>query len=174
MTSGLRAGGDTDPPSGVTTYCTIISPEPWKMGRLHVVHDLQNANVHILLLWLPLMKWCVSGGQHFLLFDWNLYLCSFRPISPVTLMGSIGCGGCSWHLVSERQHCINILGFPCCCCCCSPPLLDLSVVWSFNLSSVWTPGFMLFIRGFVNYSRVRKLADPTYATLPRTRVLFIY
>lgn len=36
------------------------------------------------------------------------------------------------------------------------------------------PGFMLFIRGFVNYSRVRKLADPTYATLPRTRVLFIY
>uniref|UniRef100_A0AAQ4P5M9 Nedd4 family interacting protein 1 n=1 Tax=Gasterosteus aculeatus aculeatus TaxID=481459 RepID=A0AAQ4P5M9_GASAC len=35
-------------------------------------------------------------------------------------------------------------------------------------------GFMLFIRGFVNYSRVRKLADPTYATLPRTRVLFIY
>jgi len=35
-------------------------------------------------------------------------------------------------------------------------------------------GFMLFIRGFVNYSRVRKLADPAYATLPRTRVLFIY
>ncbi|XP_072252005.1 NEDD4 family-interacting protein 1-like isoform X1 [Leuresthes tenuis] len=35
-------------------------------------------------------------------------------------------------------------------------------------------GFMLFVRGFVNYSRVRKLVDPTYATLPRTRVLFIY
>uniref|UniRef100_A0A8C6KLH6 Nedd4 family interacting protein 1 n=1 Tax=Nothobranchius furzeri TaxID=105023 RepID=A0A8C6KLH6_NOTFU len=35
-------------------------------------------------------------------------------------------------------------------------------------------GFMLFIRGFVNYSRVRKLVDPTYANLPRTRVLFIY
>uniref|UniRef100_A0A8C7DVA9 Nedd4 family interacting protein 1 n=1 Tax=Oncorhynchus kisutch TaxID=8019 RepID=A0A8C7DVA9_ONCKI len=35
-------------------------------------------------------------------------------------------------------------------------------------------GFMLFVRGFVNYSRVRKMADPTYATLPRTRVLFIY
>ncbi|KAM9795328.1 NEDD4 family-interacting protein 1 [Neosynchiropus ocellatus] len=35
-------------------------------------------------------------------------------------------------------------------------------------------GFMLFVRGFINYSRVRKLADPTYATLPRTRVLFIY
>uniref|UniRef100_A0A3B4AWK9 Uncharacterized protein n=1 Tax=Periophthalmus magnuspinnatus TaxID=409849 RepID=A0A3B4AWK9_9GOBI len=35
-------------------------------------------------------------------------------------------------------------------------------------------GFMLFIRGFINYSRVRKLADPTYASLPRTRVLFIY
>ncbi|KAJ3588038.1 hypothetical protein NHX12_011632 [Muraenolepis orangiensis] len=35
-------------------------------------------------------------------------------------------------------------------------------------------GFMLFVRGFVNYSRVRKLADPAYATLPRTRVLFIY
>uniref|UniRef100_H3CU64 Nedd4 family interacting protein 1 n=1 Tax=Tetraodon nigroviridis TaxID=99883 RepID=H3CU64_TETNG len=34
-------------------------------------------------------------------------------------------------------------------------------------------GFMLFVRGFVNYSRVRKLADPTYTT-PRTRVLFIY
>uniref|UniRef100_A0A8C6SCP9 Nedd4 family interacting protein 1 n=1 Tax=Neogobius melanostomus TaxID=47308 RepID=A0A8C6SCP9_9GOBI len=34
--------------------------------------------------------------------------------------------------------------------------------------------FMLFIRGFVNYSRVRKLADPTFASLPRTRVLFIY
>uniref|UniRef100_A0A3P9M3B3 Nedd4 family interacting protein 1 n=1 Tax=Oryzias latipes TaxID=8090 RepID=A0A3P9M3B3_ORYLA len=35
-------------------------------------------------------------------------------------------------------------------------------------------GFMLFIRGFVNYSRVRKLVDPAYGTLPRTRVLFIY
>ncbi|XP_015256674.1 PREDICTED: NEDD4 family-interacting protein 1-like isoform X1 [Cyprinodon variegatus] len=35
-------------------------------------------------------------------------------------------------------------------------------------------GFLLFIRGFVNYSRVRKLVDPTYANLPRTRVLFIY
>ncbi|MED6293795.1 NEDD4 -interacting protein 1-like [Characodon lateralis] len=35
-------------------------------------------------------------------------------------------------------------------------------------------GFMLFIRGFVNYSRVRKLVDPAYANLPRTRVLFIY
>uniref|UniRef100_A0A673Y1K8 Nedd4 family interacting protein 1 n=1 Tax=Salmo trutta TaxID=8032 RepID=A0A673Y1K8_SALTR len=44
--------------------------------------------------------------------------------------------------------------------------------WSW--STTGSSGFMLFVRGFVNYSRVRKMADPTYATLPRTRVLFIY
>lgn len=44
----------------------------------------------------------------------------------------------------------------------------------FVFVSVARSGFMLFVRGFINYSRVRKLADPTYATLPRTRVLFIY
>lgn len=42
------------------------------------------------------------------------------------------------------------------------------------LRPLCSSGFMLFVRGFVNYSRVRKLADPAYATLPRTRVLFIY
>lgn len=35
-------------------------------------------------------------------------------------------------------------------------------------------GFLLFFRGFVNYSRVRNMADHSMATLPRTRVLFIY
>ncbi|XP_041929861.1 NEDD4 family-interacting protein 1 [Alosa pseudoharengus] len=36
-------------------------------------------------------------------------------------------------------------------------------------------GFLLFFRGFINYSRVRKMADSSsFATLPRTRVLFIY
>lgn len=44
----------------------------------------------------------------------------------------------------------------------------------FDVLCLRLAGFMLFIRGFVNYSRVRKLADPAYATLPRTRVLFIY
>uniref|UniRef100_A0A3B3I4H2 Nedd4 family interacting protein 1, like n=1 Tax=Oryzias latipes TaxID=8090 RepID=A0A3B3I4H2_ORYLA len=34
-------------------------------------------------------------------------------------------------------------------------------------------GFLLFLRGFVNYARVRRMAD-TLSTLPRTRVLFIY
>ncbi|XP_072230853.1 NEDD4 family-interacting protein 1-like isoform X1 [Leuresthes tenuis] len=34
-------------------------------------------------------------------------------------------------------------------------------------------GFMLFLRGFINYARIRKMAD-TFSTLPRTRVLFIY
>ncbi|XP_040005937.1 NEDD4 family-interacting protein 1-like isoform X2 [Xiphias gladius] len=34
-------------------------------------------------------------------------------------------------------------------------------------------GFLLFIRGFINYARIRKMAD-TFSTLPRTRVLFIY
>lgn len=34
-------------------------------------------------------------------------------------------------------------------------------------------GFMLFLRGFINYARIRKMAD-SLATLPRTRVLFIY
>ncbi|XP_076862031.1 NEDD4 family-interacting protein 1 [Brachyhypopomus gauderio] len=35
-------------------------------------------------------------------------------------------------------------------------------------------GFLLFFRGFVNYSRVRNMADHSFSTLPRTRVLFIY
>ncbi|XP_052470883.1 NEDD4 family-interacting protein 1-like [Carassius gibelio] len=35
-------------------------------------------------------------------------------------------------------------------------------------------GFLLFFRGFVNYSRVRNMADHSMSTLPRTRVLFIY
>lgn len=35
-------------------------------------------------------------------------------------------------------------------------------------------GFLLFFRGFVNYSRVRNMADQSMGTLPRTRVLFIY
>ncbi|XP_062380380.1 NEDD4 family-interacting protein 1-like [Sardina pilchardus] len=36
-------------------------------------------------------------------------------------------------------------------------------------------GFLLFFRGFINYSRVRKMADSSsFSTLPRTRVLFIY
>ncbi|XP_034405356.1 NEDD4 family-interacting protein 1-like isoform X2 [Cyclopterus lumpus] len=34
-------------------------------------------------------------------------------------------------------------------------------------------GFLLFLRGFINYARIRKMAD-TLSTLPRTRVLFIY
>ncbi|XP_061818539.1 NEDD4 family-interacting protein 1-like isoform X4 [Nerophis lumbriciformis] len=34
-------------------------------------------------------------------------------------------------------------------------------------------GFLLFLRGFINYTRIRKLAD-TFSTMPRTRVLFIY
>ncbi|XP_054610916.1 NEDD4 family-interacting protein 1-like isoform X1 [Dunckerocampus dactyliophorus] len=34
-------------------------------------------------------------------------------------------------------------------------------------------GFLLFLRGFINYARIRKLAD-TFSTMPRTRVLFIY
>ncbi|XP_068457159.1 NEDD4 family-interacting protein 1-like isoform X2 [Clinocottus analis] len=34
-------------------------------------------------------------------------------------------------------------------------------------------GFLLFLRGFINYARIRKMAD-TFSTLPRTRVLFIY
>ena len=32
---------------------------------------------------------------------------------------------------------------------------------------------MLFLRGFINYARIRKMAD-SLSTLPRTRVLFIY
>eukprot|EP00062_Callorhinchus_milii_P016479 gi/632967791/ref/XP_007900176.1/ PREDICTED: NEDD4 family-interacting protein 1 [Callorhinchus milii] len=34
-------------------------------------------------------------------------------------------------------------------------------------------GFLLFLRGFINYAKVRKMPD-TFASLPRTRVLFIY
>ncbi|XP_022618211.1 NEDD4 family-interacting protein 1 isoform X1 [Seriola dumerili] len=34
-------------------------------------------------------------------------------------------------------------------------------------------GILLFLRGFINYARIRKMAD-TFSTLPRTRVLFIY
>ncbi|KAM8971946.1 NEDD4 family-interacting protein 1 [Pelodytes ibericus] len=34
-------------------------------------------------------------------------------------------------------------------------------------------GFLLFFRGFINYAKVRKMPD-NFATLPRTRVLFIY
>uniref|UniRef100_A0A8C5H8G8 NFIP1 protein n=2 Tax=Gouania willdenowi TaxID=441366 RepID=A0A8C5H8G8_GOUWI len=34
-------------------------------------------------------------------------------------------------------------------------------------------GFLLFLRGFINYARIRKMAD-TLSTFPRTRVLFIY
>ncbi|XP_015260624.1 PREDICTED: NEDD4 family-interacting protein 1 [Cyprinodon variegatus] len=34
-------------------------------------------------------------------------------------------------------------------------------------------GLLLFLRGFINYVRIRKMAD-TFSTLPRTRVLFIY
>ncbi|XP_038564974.1 NEDD4 family-interacting protein 1-like isoform X1 [Micropterus salmoides] len=34
-------------------------------------------------------------------------------------------------------------------------------------------GSLLFLRGFINYARIRKMAD-TLSTLPRTRVLFIY
>ncbi|MEQ2295297.1 NEDD4 -interacting protein 1-like [Ameca splendens] len=34
-------------------------------------------------------------------------------------------------------------------------------------------GFLLFLRGFINYVRIRKMAD-AFSTLPRTRVLFIY
>uniref|UniRef100_A0A8B9KHP6 Nedd4 family interacting protein 1 n=1 Tax=Astyanax mexicanus TaxID=7994 RepID=A0A8B9KHP6_ASTMX len=34
-------------------------------------------------------------------------------------------------------------------------------------------GFLLFLRGFINYAKIRKMAD-SFSTLPRTRVLFIY
>ncbi|XP_026552207.1 NEDD4 family-interacting protein 1 isoform X2 [Pseudonaja textilis] len=34
-------------------------------------------------------------------------------------------------------------------------------------------GFLLFLRGFINYAKVRKMPE-TFSTLPRTRVLFIY
>ncbi|ROJ62500.1 NEDD4 family-interacting protein 1-like [Anabarilius grahami] len=33
-------------------------------------------------------------------------------------------------------------------------------------------GFLLFLRGFINYAKIRKMAD-SFSTLPRTRVLFI-
>uniref|UniRef100_A0A3B3V3X1 Nedd4 family interacting protein 1, like n=1 Tax=Poecilia latipinna TaxID=48699 RepID=A0A3B3V3X1_9TELE len=38
---------------------------------------------------------------------------------------------------------------------------------------MFSSGFLLFFRGFINYARIRKMAD-TFSTLPRTRVLFIY
>nr|XP_044988912.1 NEDD4 family-interacting protein 1 isoform X2 [Jaculus jaculus] len=34
-------------------------------------------------------------------------------------------------------------------------------------------GFLLFLRGFINYAKVRKMPE-TFSNLPRTRVLFIY
>ncbi|MCI4386280.1 hypothetical protein PGIGA_G00060530 [Pangasianodon gigas] len=34
-------------------------------------------------------------------------------------------------------------------------------------------GFLLFLRGFINYAKIRKMAD-SFSALPRTRVLFIY
>uniref|UniRef100_A0A8C2BW34 Nedd4 family interacting protein 1, like n=1 Tax=Cyprinus carpio TaxID=7962 RepID=A0A8C2BW34_CYPCA len=34
-------------------------------------------------------------------------------------------------------------------------------------------GILLFLRGFINYAKIRKMAD-SVSTLPRTRVLFIY
>ncbi|XP_049598126.1 NEDD4 family-interacting protein 1-like isoform X2 [Syngnathus scovelli] len=34
-------------------------------------------------------------------------------------------------------------------------------------------GFLIFLRGVVNYAQIRKMAD-TFTTLPSTRVLFIY
>uniref|UniRef100_A0A8C8HUJ2 Nedd4 family interacting protein 1 n=1 Tax=Oncorhynchus tshawytscha TaxID=74940 RepID=A0A8C8HUJ2_ONCTS len=34
-------------------------------------------------------------------------------------------------------------------------------------------GFLLFLRGFINYAKIRKMAD-SFSSLPRTRVLFIY
>ncbi|XP_047463444.1 NEDD4 family-interacting protein 1-like isoform X2 [Mugil cephalus] len=34
-------------------------------------------------------------------------------------------------------------------------------------------GLLLFLRGFINYARIRKMAD-NFSSLPRTRVLFIY
>lgn len=42
-----------------------------------------------------------------------------------------------------------------------------------HCSCVCSSGFLLFLRGFINYARIRKMAD-TLSTLPRTRVLFIY
>uniref|UniRef100_A0A8C7PER5 Nedd4 family interacting protein 1 n=1 Tax=Oncorhynchus mykiss TaxID=8022 RepID=A0A8C7PER5_ONCMY len=34
-------------------------------------------------------------------------------------------------------------------------------------------GFLLFLRGFINYAKIRKMAD-SFSSLARTRVLFIY
>uniref|UniRef100_A0A673LUW9 Nedd4 family interacting protein 1, like n=1 Tax=Sinocyclocheilus rhinocerous TaxID=307959 RepID=A0A673LUW9_9TELE len=34
-------------------------------------------------------------------------------------------------------------------------------------------GILLFLRGFINYAKIRKMAD-SVSTLPRTRGLFIY
>lgn len=53
----------------------------------------------------------------------------------------------------------------------SPPLRPLVV--SLSLFPRCSAGFLLFLRGFINYARIRKMAD-TLSTLPRTRVLFIY
>lgn len=117
------------------------------------------------------------------------YFCwhsSFPHTSPVTLMDSTGCGGCSWCWVSNstrfnkenewlnRDWCDSLC----------PSVLMCVLFWT----QVWvlgdgvvtshmvllpSPGFLLFFRGFINYARIRKMAD-TFATLPRTRVLFIY
>lgn len=124
---------------------------------------------------LSLIKWVLIVRVYtyfiyvFIFKDWTclskdmtagLFLSVFSSlhIFPVTLMDSTGCGGSSWCWVSRLNSWIGVIfaGFKHC---------PFSF---FHLS-----GFLLFLRGFINYARIRKMAD-TLSTLPRTRVLFIY
>ena len=45
--------------------------------------------------------------------------------------------------------------------------------WAHSWLFFFKLGFLLFLRGFINYAKVRKMPE-NFSNLPRTRVLFIY
>ncbi|XP_011795172.1 PREDICTED: NEDD4 family-interacting protein 1 [Colobus angolensis palliatus] len=47
------------------------------------------------------------------------------------------------------------------------------IKWILIVRFFFKLGFLLFLRGFINYAKVRKMPE-TFSNLPRTRVLFIY
>lgn len=79
-------------------------------------------------------------------------------------MDSIGCGGCSWCWVSSQLVNWRVLWHV---------SLHCSSAVLYDVMSCHPSGLLLFLRGFINYARIRKMAD-SLSNLPRTRVLFIY
>lgn len=84
-------------PDQLLNVCSVL-----KRCRITRSHRLKLVSDNFPVLWVDSIT-----GIGVQLLTATFISSSFQPTSPVTLMDSTGCGGCSWPWVSDRHYFIN-------------------------------------------------------------------